>query len=65
MNKPPISPDGVHTDARQRDAFAQATRPDFKKMSPEKPVRRPDVQWAKDELDCSRWRAIVNMALLP
>jgi hypothetical protein len=34
-------------------------------MSPEKPVRRPDVQWVKDELDCSRWRAIVNMALLP
>jgi hypothetical protein len=64
-NKPPISPDGVRTEARQRDVFAQAKRPDIKKMSPGEPVHRLGVQWAKDEFDCSRWRAIVNMALLP
>jgi hypothetical protein len=60
-----MSPDGVRTEARQRDVFAQAKRPDVKKMSLGEPVHRPGVQWAEDEFDCSRWRAIVNMALLP
>jgi hypothetical protein len=55
----------VRTEARQRDVFAQAKRPDVEKMSPAELVYRPGVQWAKDEFDRSRWRAIVNMALLP
>jgi len=54
----------VRTEARQRDVFALAKHPDVKKMSPAEPVHRPGVQWAKEEFDCSRWRAIVNMALL-
>jgi hypothetical protein len=59
-------------DVRPRDRFDSwyATARKYvidhvKKMSPGEPVHRPGVQWAKDEFDCSRWRAIVNMALLP
>jgi hypothetical protein len=44
--------------------FSRRQSPDIKKMSPGEPVHRPGVQWAKGEFDCSRWRAIVNMALL-